>query len=557
MPEKHSTPGVFERFGRYTLMEPLAKGGMAQIYKAITPNGKIFTLKKILQDYSDNPEFIKMFLEEAKISLNLKHPNIVRVLDFGQVDGSYFLAMEYVFGRDIGTLLRTSVEKRIHVPIEVACTIIWHAAKALAYAHTFVDSFGKQSPIIHRDISPPNILVSYNGDSKVLDFGIAKATKSQSRQNTRSGVLKGKFSYMSPEQALGEPLTPQSDLFSLGIVFWELLTSRSLFYSQDEMETLERVRKADVESPRKHRKDIPSSLERIVMTALRRRTKDRYASCADFADAIRVFLKNEYPRTDARAVAKFVRACFPEDFQKRSRQSLREGWVDILVSGAEDDELLLDHSIDGMITPRPTATHEERLSLFQRLVYDPRLHPKFLKMAVGGVAIGIVLVIGFFAYRSGQFKTLTWFHTQPEKSISPSAQIETPKTSISPSGPGYAHWIQKADEAEAAGDLSKTEQYLTEAQEINPLDASLQLRLQFLRLAMGNGEKACQALSQVQGISEADRLLSDAICLEFRGDLQRALASYLSFATHYPEDLRNSKIKLVVESIRRNSSIRP
>jgi serine/threonine protein kinase len=534
-----------QRFGRYSLLEPLAKGGMAQIYKAATPQGKVFTLKKILQDYSSNPDFIKMFLDEAKISLNLKHPHIVRVLDFGQVDGTYFLAMEYVFGRDVGGLLRASVEKKVHIPIDVACLIILQCARGLDYAHTLVDSFGKPTGIIHRDISPPNILLSYNGDAKVLDFGIAKAVRQTTRQNTRSGVLKGKFSYMSPEQASGKPLSAQSDLFSLAIVFYELLTSRSLFYCQDEIETLEKVRKADIPSIRKIRKDLPAELEKIVLKALKKKEKDRYTSCAEFADAIRAFMKANFPRSDARSMARFVRSLFQEDFHRRHSVAQKEGWVDVLASGAADDELLIDRSFTEASGQRVLGTRPHRISFWQRLLYDPRTN---LKVSRWVSRIGfplLALAAGLYLWDRGHLDRWwseaneIWFENA--ETLAPPARSapEEPKT-------GFQYWVSEAAKAQAEGNYEKAQQALDRAREINSIDPRVATLTAYQKLALGQG---CESVTNQRTLPAADQILIAALCSEWQGDWQRSIAHYRDFIDRHPTHERRGDAEKSLQSL--------
>lgn len=558
---KHEEEGL-GRFGRYSLIEHLAKGGMAQIYKAATPNGKIFTLKQILPDYSNSTEFVRMFLEEAKISLNLKHPNIVRVLDFGQVESSYFLAMEYVFGRDVGSLLRASVEKRVYIPVDVACLIILQCARGLDYAHKLVDSFGKVTSIIHRDISPPNILVGYNGDAKILDFGIAKAQRATTRTNTRSGVLKGKFSYMSPEQASGLQLSPQSDLFSLGIVFWELLTSRSLFFSQDEIETLERVRKADVESPRKFRKELPPQVEKIALRALARKEKNRYQDCGEFAEAIRDFLKEHYPRSDARSIARTLRSLFPEDYQRRVGPAKKEGWVDVLVSGAADDDLILDRSFSENSGIRP-HTQGHRISWLQRLLYDPRTSAKFYVGLGLGSLFALLAAGGFWAFQSGYwnqtYQTAKELWTQVQNSgqpasetVSPSAETPpatSPSTSPQPSAFGFSHFLGEADKSIMALQFDEALKSLQRAKEINPFDAHLKAQIRLTHLALGRAQEACNNLAKETEFAAEDMLLLTAACLEYEGDWVKAIGAYQEFLEKYPNHPRAKHVRLALNSI--------
>lgn len=549
--------GNFEmhKLGRYTILEELAVGGMAQIFKARTGNEKILTLKKILSEYSSNPDFIKMFLEEAKISLQLKHPNVVRVLDFGQVDGAYFLAMEYVFGRDLGSMLRTSAESRVFIPIDVACHIILQCCRGLDYAHTMTDSFGKPLGIVHRDISPPNVLISYNGEAKILDFGIAKAARAGGRKNTRSGVLKGKFSYMSPEQALGQPLDQQSDLFSLAIVFWELLTCRSLFYSDDEIETLERVRKAKVEAPSKIRKDLPKELDAIVLKALAAKTRNRYKNCSEFADELKHFLKSHYPRSDARNVAKFIRSCFYEDYHKRTKLALNEGWKDILSVGGADDELLLDRTFSEQDN-LPTRARDDDIGWLQRLLYDPKASDKLWRVSRWVFALGAVVGLWTYVMTSPSVRSL-WEHLGP--SGSEKASEATHDSTPSPSGNSasgdleltegsFQDWVQKG-EAEEFANPELALKYYNRALSINPFEQAVLIRKNFMLLATGQIEESCQWFKAQNDLDQADKLLSDAACDEIQGELQRALSNYREFLQKFPEDRRAKAVRKLYEAL--------
>jgi serine/threonine-protein kinase len=548
------TPEISEgkKFGRYSILELLATGGMARIFKARTGHEKILTLKKILPEYSTNQDFIRMFLEEAKISLQLKHPHVVRVLDFGQIETNYYLAMEYVFGRDLGSMLRICAETRVYIPVDVACLIILQCCRGLDYAHSMTDSFGKPLGLVHRDISPPNILISYNGEAKILDFGIAKAVRASGRRNTRSGVLKGKFSYMSPEQASGEALDHQSDLFSLGIVFHELLTSRSLFYSDDEIETLERVRKAKVEPPSRFRKDLPKELDRIVLKALALKKRNRFSTCLEFADAIRTFLKAEYPRSDARNVARFVRSCFYEDYQKRIKVTLAEGWKDTLAVGAADDEIMLDRTFseqDSLMTRK----HEEEISWFQRLIYDPITRDRFRRhfaTVFGGIVIVAALSFSVFTGKA------TLFLDAFQKAIhSPSATSE----SVTPSSPqvapamapegSFSDWVQKGQAAEEQ-DPNEALKYYLQALSINPFEQSVLIRKNFMLLAIGEFDEACRWFHAKQDLGMADRLLSDAACSEIQGETQRAMDSYSNFLEKFSADTRAKNVRGLFEILK-------
>lgn len=548
-----------EKFGRYEIIQHLASGGMAQIYKASTANNRTFIIKKILSEYSKNDEFIKMFLEEAKISLQLKHNNIVRVIDFGQVDHSYYLAMEYVFGQDLGSLLKTSLEKRIHIPIDVACFIIMQCCRGLDYAHNLKDSFGNSVSIVHRDISPPNILVSYNGEAKILDFGIAKAVNAMQNRNTRSGVLKGKFCYMSPEQARGEPLNAQSDLFSISIVFHELLCSKSLFYTQDEIETLERVRKAKVSPPSKFRKGVSKELDQIVLKGLKPKLNARYLSCGQMADEIQAFLRKHYPRTDARSVAKVMRLMFRDDFNFRVQDARKEHWRDIFVSGGADNEILLDRALENSTSnANKPVTFPHKINWLDRLLYDPKTSQKVGRLITGFLIFAVLLggAYGLLFTDYGKEirqsaiwdKALEWVHLKTPQSPPPLA----PEDSVSPKKvlPGsFAYWIQQADKLEAQGNLASAEEALVKALRINSFETGVEVRLNFLRLQMGQTKQPCKWFNEKQDLAEADSLLAEAICQEATGDRRKALINYGDFIRKFPKDSRADKVQLVVKNL--------
>ena len=207
-----------------------------------------------------------MFIDEAKISVELQHPNIVQIYDFGRIAENYFIAMECVEGKDVKGILRKLAERRVMLPMEYAVYIAHEMCKGLDYAHKRTDMQGDPLGIIHRDVSPSNILVSYSGEVKVADFGIAKAQISA--YNTKGGVLKGKFEYMSPEQARGETLNHQADIFATGIILHEMLTGRRLFKSDSDIRTLERIKAVDVQPPSQINPSIPKRLDAIVMKAL-------------------------------------------------------------------------------------------------------------------------------------------------------------------------------------------------------------------------------------------------------------------------------------------------
>ncbi len=269
-----------EQFGKYTLVRKIGTGGMAEVYLARTTVAqglnKTLVIKKIHTAYARSRQFVTMFVDEAKIALGLNHPNIIQVFDFGAVGDTYFLAMEYVEGLDLLRLLQEAAKARVRVPYGISAYIVQQLAKGLDYAHRKTDEFGQPLGIVHRDISPQNILLSWDGAVKIVDFGIARARDVHEEQ----GVIKGKFAYMSPEQARGDAVDCRSDVFAAGIVLYELVCARPLFHGKGK-EALEMVKSGAIPRPRDHAPELPESLERIVLKALAFHRGDRFQTARD------------------------------------------------------------------------------------------------------------------------------------------------------------------------------------------------------------------------------------------------------------------------------------
>jgi len=313
-------------FGRYFLIDKIAVGGMAEVFKAksFSHGGfeKLLVIKRILQHLSDNEEFVDMFIDEAKISVELQHPNIVQIYDFGRIQENYFIAMECVEGKDIKDILRKLAEKRKLLPTEYSVYIAHEMCKGLDYAHKRTDMQGSPLGIIHRDVSPSNILVSYSGEVKVADFGIAKAQISA--YNTKGGVLKGKFEYMSPEQASGQTLNHQADIFATGIILHEMLTGRRLFKTDSDVKTLEKIKAADVELPSKLNPGVPKRLDEIVMRALAVDRTDRFEDARDLQSALLEFMYPATPDLTRENLGHFLTELFSAEIRKE-RDRLESG----------------------------------------------------------------------------------------------------------------------------------------------------------------------------------------------------------------------------------------
>ena len=302
-------------FGKYTLFERIGRGGMADVFKARIqgPAGfeRTFVVKRILPHLSDDPSFTKMFIDEAKIAAKLSHPNIIQVFELGAVDDEYFMSMEYVRGHDLAETMRT-LWARVGPPRpELVAYVGREMCRALAYAHEFTSEDGQVLGMIHRDISPSNVMLSYDGAVKILDFGIAKALGGDTVEETKSGTLKGKFAYMAPEQTVSNEIDRRIDIFATGIVLHEILTGRRLFKGENDMQTIERVRNCQVAAPSLFNPLCPPQLDQIVLQALARSRDDRYQSASEMADALDDVVYAS--RFQATHLAQTMRSLFPAD----------------------------------------------------------------------------------------------------------------------------------------------------------------------------------------------------------------------------------------------------
>jgi serine/threonine protein kinase len=312
-----SKPAI-QTFGKYQILERIATGGMAEIYKAklegIGGFQRTFAIKRILPNLSQNGEYIAMLVDEAKVAGLLSHANIVQILDLGQVDGIWYIAMEYVHGRDLGAVLRRAKKKGLCLPVPHTVFIAIELLKGLEYAHQRQVMRGGRPValnIIHRDVSPPNVLLSFQGEVKLTDFGIARA--SLKAMETVSGIVKGRFDYMSPEQAAGaKDLDQRSDLFSVGVVLYEMLTGHHPFRTDNEIGTIERVRTGHYLPVSQRNPEVPFTLETIVDRALQVNRDDRYPSGTAFKEALDKFFHDAGFIFTHATLASYVRGLFPE-----------------------------------------------------------------------------------------------------------------------------------------------------------------------------------------------------------------------------------------------------
>lgn len=295
------------RLGRYQLVKRLALGGMAELYLARQLGGsgfeKVVAIKRVLPHLAEDAEFVSMFLNEARLAAGLDHSNIAHVMDFGNVGREYFMAMEYVHGRSVYDLLRSG-----RMPMDCALTIVCGIASALHYAHARAGPDGRPLGLVHRDVSPSNVLVSYAGDVKLVDFGIAKATAQSTA--TRTGRIKGKLAYMAPEQIRGEEIDRRADIFSLGIVAYELTTGQRCFYAGGEFALINRVAEGKFEPPSAVDPEFPPKLQAVIMKALSVDPDDRFDDARQLRLAIEDFANDASVRISSVAMSDYMLKSF-------------------------------------------------------------------------------------------------------------------------------------------------------------------------------------------------------------------------------------------------------
>jgi serine/threonine protein kinase len=308
-----------EVFGKYFLIDKIATGGMAEIFRAksFAEGGfeSLFVIKRILPHLGEDPGFVELFVIEAKVSVALQHPNIVRVFDFGKIGPHFFIAMEHIDGRDLRRVLRQAGGKREILPRDLALYVALEACKGLHFAHTRTAPDGEPLGIVHRDISPSNLLLSWDGDVKLADFGIARADWVAGEEE---GDIRGKCEYMSPEQAEGRPVDGRSDVFSLGVVLYELFTGRRAFKANTVEETRRRLLQMDLPRPSVVEPSIPSALEAVILKAMAPDPAQRFGSARDLGEAVRRLLGGRNEDTLREELSRWLRSLFHEEMREEA-----------------------------------------------------------------------------------------------------------------------------------------------------------------------------------------------------------------------------------------------
>lgn len=308
-------------FGRYLLLDPIKDGGMSEIWRA-RPQGEasVVAIKRVLPAYAEDPEMQSLLLDEARVSVQLTHPNIARVFDLGRVGSEIFLAMEYVPGVDLRSIFKREAAVGRNMPVPLAVLVLAQVCDALDYAHRRVGSRGEPLRIVHRDVAPDNVLVTFDGEVKLIDFGVAKAAGQSNK--TEAGALKGKLSYMSPEQVLGQDLDRRSDVFSVGTLLWEMVTGERLFWRENQLEILRSVRIAKVAPPSQLNREVSRALERAILRALSREREARFAWASELGAALRACLEREKSPPTAVDLCKYLALSFPEELQAERRRRM-------------------------------------------------------------------------------------------------------------------------------------------------------------------------------------------------------------------------------------------
>ncbi|HSA59528.1 MAG TPA: serine/threonine-protein kinase [bacterium] len=334
-------------FGRYVLLEKLAVGGMAEIYKAKTYGvdgfEKQLAIKRILPHCAADGEFIKMLVDEAKLTVLLSHANIVQVYDLGKVGDDYFISMEFIHGTNLREVMTRQREQDERLSEEVAVYIMSEICKGLDYAHRKTDSQGNPLNIVHRDISPQNILISFEGEVKIVDFGIAKAAMNVS--HTMAGILKGKVAYMSPEQALGKPIDHRTDIFSAGVLLYEMLTGDKLFSGETQFEVLNQIRTTRINTLMLP-DHIPGPLKAVLAKALAYNAKDRYQSAGDFQLDLTKYLYSSYIDFSPRQLAGLLTRLFESEMKRKEQPvQLDEKTRSVMIKQAETENIVVHNPV--------------------------------------------------------------------------------------------------------------------------------------------------------------------------------------------------------------------
>ena len=403
------------RFGDYYLTAHMGRGGMADIYRARYVGAAGFqrtvVIKRILNAHNDDHESVRMFINEAKLAAELTHPNIAQIYELGEIDGEFFIAMEYVRGKDLREVLSLMASRKASIPPAVAACIARDICRALARAHAHTGDDGEPRPIIHRDVSPSNVVISYDGQVKLVDFGIAKAlTANSDRTHTQAGLLKGKLGYMAPEQADGLAL-PQSDIFATGIVLHEMLTLQRLFKGETALDTMGRVKAMHVAAPGTIAPGIPAALDSIVLRALERDLDLRYATAASMAKDLDLYLQSK--RFAVEDLGTFMTELYPTQVQTDPSH---------VVSSPRYVAAQSTRSTSSVMFSLPPVPEPE-ISIQVNPVDQPLVTKRRLLL---GAALALLPLAAYIGFQQLQGERAAMAMSAPPISVTPIAHVDRP-----------------------------------------------------------------------------------------------------------------------------------
>ena len=354
-----------ERFGKYLLLDRIATGGMAELYRGkITGEEgfeKLVAVKKILPHLVGEKNLIESFINEARLAAFLQHENIIRTYDFGKMERDYFIAMEYLFGRNLQSVIGDLKKNNRLFDLEIVLQIIGCVCNGLDYAHTLKNFQGQPLNIIHRDISPPNIFISYEGEVKIIDFGIAKA--SSQNQATQFGMIKGKVGYMSPEQAEGRDLDIRSDIFAIGAVLYEMVTGERL-YQGDTMKVLAKARKVEFEPPENFVDELPPVISKIIHRALAKNLEERYQTCGEMLADIEKSTRELSLRPTMWGLAGFMKDLFEKSIPLEEQAMIKAASLTIEADNREADNQEYDATVFISDDSLPKPVIKKKISIF-------------------------------------------------------------------------------------------------------------------------------------------------------------------------------------------------
>ncbi len=432
-----TSDGLPRRFGKYTLLRKLATGGMAELFlalqKSVAGFEKLLVIKRILPAMNQDRAFIDMLLHEARIAATLSHANIVQIFDVGQVEGTYYIAMEHVHGEDLRGIVRQMRKKGvIEFPLEHAIEIMLGVTSGLSYAHEKRDLNGNPLHIVHRDISPQNVVVTFSGDVKIVDFGIAKSD-SKMVIETQSGKLKGKVPYMSPEQARGEPLDARSDIFAVGVILFELTTGRRLFKGQSEFETLKLICERDYPLPSQVHPGYPPELESIVMKALSKDKTTRFQTARELQSALEDYVRKERIPVSNVALTQYMQSLFEEKLLAQKEQILQGKQLADIIDLQQPEPAVEEARLSSSLLSAPSAA---------RTVTEIRAVKRGNMLLV----LSLVLLTAIGAAGGGY----AWFLHQKARALAnmpppppppPPAPVNRGSIAISSDPPGATIWV--------------------------------------------------------------------------------------------------------------------